>query len=188
MAMKALRQSLRLSVYLVLLVMNTAMAQLNPSSATNEALRQALSASSLTNKVVYPQSNGSYADGLNAYFSNQERALIPSCIVQAENSEDVSTFVSIVASLRQKGNDVKFAVRSGGHTPFAGSANINDPGATLDLRKLNQTHVHPSRKRVTLGTGATWGDVYSQLDPQSLAVSGGRVAAIGVGGLTLGGK
>lgn len=35
--------------------------------------------------------------------------------------------------------------------------------------------------------GNTWYDVYSALEPENLAVVGGRVSAIGVGGLTLGG-
>ena len=38
-----------------------------------------------------------------------------------------------------------------------------------------------------MGPGNTWYDVYSKLDPIGLSVIGGRVAAIGVGGLTLGG-
>lgn len=38
-----------------------------------------------------------------------------------------------------------------------------------------------------VGTGNTWIDVYDYLTPKNLSVVGGRVAAIGTGGLTLGG-
>lgn len=38
-----------------------------------------------------------------------------------------------------------------------------------------------------VGPGNTWYDVYTQLQPEGVQVIGGRVAAIGVGGLTLGG-
>ncbi|KAL9058179.1 MAG: hypothetical protein Q9162_001903 [Coniocarpon cinnabarinum] len=150
-------------------------------------LCQALSQSPIGDKIVYPTFNGTYAADDNAYFSNQEHALTPSCIAQAECTEDVAVFIQTVSHLRRDGDDVQFAVRSGGHTPFAGSANIDGPGATLDLRKLNQTTVQPDRKHVTVGAGATWGDVYSRLDSQNLTVTGGRVAVVGVGGLTLGG-
>lgn len=39
-----------------------------------------------------------------------------------------------------------------------------------------------------VGAGNRWLDVYSKLDPMGLSVVGGRVAEIGVGGLTLGGE
>ena len=37
------------------------------------------------------------------------------------------------------------------------------------------------------GSGAAWSDVCSYLDSDNLAVSGGRAAQVGVGGLTPGG-
>ena len=164
------------------------MALADQSTMESNSLCQALSSSSLKEKLVFPQ-NGTYTGDANAYFSNQERALTPSCIVQAGSAQDVSEFVNIVSSVRRKSEcDVQFAVRSGGHTPFSGSANIDKPGVTLDLRKLNKTTVSLDRKSVSIEPGSTWGDVYTYLDPQKLAVSGGRVAQVGVGGLTLGGK
>lgn len=188
MHMAVFHQRLLLSIIVLFLATSSTMSQPRNALNTDQTLCQALSFSPLKDKIVYPQSNGSFLADVNAYFSNQERAILPSCIVQVDCTEDVSTFVSIVSTLRSQGHDARFAVRSGGHAPSAGSANINGPSATLDLRKLNKTTVQPSRSRVTIGTGATWGDVYGQLDPQKLAVSGGRVAAVGVGGLTLGGE
>ncbi len=72
------------------------------------------------------------------------------------------------------------------HTPFAGAANI-EAGITIDLSKLNQVTVSPDRSNVVIGPGNRWAGVYSQLDAQNLATSGGRVASVGVGGLTTGG-
>ncbi|KAK6197111.1 hypothetical protein LQW54_010906 [Pestalotiopsis sp. IQ-011] len=40
---------------------------------------------------------------------------------------------------------------------------------------------------VSAGVGLTWGAVYAYLDPLQLSAIGGRVAGVGVGGLTLGG-
>lgn len=44
------------------------------------------------------------------------------------------------------------------------------------------------RRTVTrIGAGQKWINVYRKLDAMGLAVSGGRVATVGVAGLTLGG-
>lgn len=73
------------------------------------------------------------------------------------------------------------------HTPWAGSANI-DSGITIDLTNLNQVTVASDRSTVTIGPGNNWGNVYGEIVPQGLAIGGGRVAIVGVGGLVLGGK
>lgn len=69
---------------------------------------------------------------------------------------------------------------------FAGASNIQD-GLTIDLANLNQIQVSQDKTLTHVGAGNRWVDVYSQLDQQQLSVIGGRVAGIGVGGLTLGG-
>lgn len=58
---------------------------------------------------------------------------------------------------------------------------------TLDLRRLNSIDVSVDGKTVQVGAGATWDAVYRKLDPLGRSVAGGRVAGVGVGGLTLGG-
>lgn len=80
-----------------------------------------------------------------------------------------------------------FAAKSGGHASFSGASNIAG-GITIDFADLNEIAVSSDRSTVSIGPGNTWYDVYTALEPQNLTVMGGRVAAIGVGGLTLGGK
>lgn len=80
-----------------------------------------------------------------------------------------------------------FAVKSGGHAAFTGASNIQG-GLTIDLAYLNQVQVSTDKTLTQVGAGNHWVDVYSQLDPLGLWVIGGRVAAVGVGGLTLGGS
>ena len=58
---------------------------------------------------------------------------------------------------------------------WAGSANIQG-GVTIDLSSLNQVSVSKNRLVASVGPGARWGSVYSQLDAMGLAVAGGRVA------------
>jgi hypothetical protein len=78
-------------------------------------------------------------------------------------------------------------VKSGGHASFAGASNIQS-GLTIDLANLNVIQVSDDRTLTQVGAGNLWGKIYSQLDRLQLSVIGGRVAGIGVGGLTLGGK
>ena len=68
-----------------------------------------------------------------------------------------------------------------------GASNIQG-GITIDLINLNSLSVSADKTTTYVGTGNHWRDVYSYLDPQNLAVIGGRNGDIGVGGLTLGGQ
>lgn len=77
------------------------------------------------------------------------------------------------------------AIRSGGH----GSDNQNSitDGVIIDLTHLNATEYNPETKVASIGTGARWGDVYSELHEHQVSVTGGRQSPVGVGGLTPGG-
>jgi FAD binding domain len=58
---------------------------------------------------------------------------------------------------------------------------------TIDLRGLDSIEVQTQNSSVSIGVGATWDVVYSTLEAHGLSAVGGRVAGVGVGGLTLGG-
>jgi FAD/FMN-containing dehydrogenase len=79
-----------------------------------------------------------------------------------------------------------FAAKSGGHVPFSGASNVAD-GITVDLAGLNEVTIHRDKKTVSVGAGNKWVDVYRKLEDQEITVVGGRIADVGVGGLTLGG-
>lgn len=89
--------------------------------------------------------------------------------------------------MRIFGLQCQFAIKSGGHTPWAGAASISG-GITIDLAGLNQVTVSQDKKSTGIGPGNRWVDVYSKLDALGLAVLGGRDAAVGVGGLVTGGN
>ncbi|KAI1308545.1 hypothetical protein F5Y03DRAFT_393392 [Xylaria venustula] len=151
----------------------------------------------LRSKVFFPGQTP-YTASLSSYFSLQEAAIHPACIVSAHTAQDVSTAVQILTTTTAFGDHThkessvgcQFAVRSGGHANFAGAANIEE-GVTIDLSQLsNITTSHPGvnvAPTLSVGAGSTWGAVYAHLDKMQLSVSGGRAAGIGVGGLTLGG-
>lgn len=122
-----------------------------------------------------------------SYWSQQERAVDPSCIVSPASTSDVSKTLTVLAGARLFGLQCPFAIRSGGHTPWAGAANI-DSGVTIDMSAINQVTVAAGQKTTSVGPGARWIDVYTVLDPLGFAVPGGRVSTVGVGGLVTGGK
>lgn len=55
------------------------------------------------------------------------------------------------------------------------------------MSSLASVTISENKKVASVGAGASWLDVYLYLDGLGVAVAGGRNAAVGVGGLTLGG-
>ncbi|KAI9820173.1 MAG: hypothetical protein M1827_005795 [Pycnora praestabilis] len=132
---------------------------------------------SYPNETIYQ----SEQNGTNGYWTQQEESVSPACRITPTCAQDVS--IAVVELARAQ---CQFAIRSGGHTSWAGAANIQD-GVTIDLSSLNQVNVSANNTVTSVGAGARWGDVYLKLDALNLATSGGRVAQVGVGGLTTGG-
>ncbi|KAL1606604.1 hypothetical protein SLS60_004009 [Paraconiothyrium brasiliense] len=94
---------------------------------------------------------------------------------------DVASIITTIAN-----QNCSFAIKSQGHAPAAGFANI-DKGITIDLTGLNAVTTSEDASIAHVGTGASWLDVYAHLDSLNKTVAGGRNGGVGVGGLTLGG-
>lgn len=58
---------------------------------------------------------------------------------------------------------------------------------TIELADLSEITLTENNEAVFLGPGSKWSDVYASLEPYDLAVAGGRVSHVGVGGYVLGG-
>jgi len=129
--------------------------------------------SDVSGNVFAPDDDG-FAAALAAY-----AAPGPAVIVQAVNESDVVAAVRFAVA-----EDLRVAVRSGGH---AGPVFSPGPDRILiDLHALSSVEVRDDGI-VTVGPGATWGDVATQVQSHGLAITSGDTAAVGVGGLTLGG-
>lgn len=126
-----------------------------------------------------------YNASLSSYFSPQAAAVHPACFVAPQSVTDVSAVITLLTS-RNSHESHDLAVRAGGHTWFS-DANSAPGGITIDLRSLNSIKLSADKFTVSVGSGATWDAVYSQLEREGLSVAGGRVAGVGVGGLALGG-
>jgi hypothetical protein len=118
---------------------------------------------------------------INYFWSAQQQEPKPFCIFKPEKAVEVSTLV-LLSRLTQ----CPFAVRSGGHAAFSGASSA-DGGVTVTFEKMKQITLSEDKKIATIEPGNLWYDIYTNLQDHNLAVVGGRVSAIGVGGLTTGG-
>ncbi|KAF3923711.1 hypothetical protein ABW20_dc0104210 [Dactylellina cionopaga] len=134
----------------------------------------------LPHQLSYPNST-IYEFEESRYWSQQQALTKPACRLSPTSAEEVS-----LAVLTARVTKCQFAVKSGGHAAFAGASNI-DGGLTIDLANLNEIKLLADKTLTTVGAGNVWYDVYKKLELEGVTVIGGRVSAIGVGGLTLGG-
>ncbi|KAI1211125.1 putative oxidoreductase [Annulohypoxylon truncatum] len=151
---------------------------------TNIGLCETLTALLGREKVSLPGS-ASYNASLSSYFSLQSIAVHPVCIVSPQTVRDVSALIGSLTATASNGS-CEVAIRSGGHMWFVGASNAPS-GVTVDLRGLDSIDLSADNSTISVGVGATWDAVYGKLDPLGLSVAGGRVAGVGVGGLTIGG-
>jgi FAD/FMN-containing dehydrogenase len=104
----------------------------------------------------------------------REQEVTPGCIVKPTSPREVSIIVKILNDPLHLTKDAcKFAVRGGGHMTWAGAANIRD-GVTIDMTAMKEVTIAQDRKTVSIGAGNRWLDVYNKIEPEGLAVSGGR--------------
>lgn len=141
----------------------------------------ALALSFGADKVAESNDQAVYDDELSEFWSAQQSNTTPACLFRPVQSKEVSAAI-LLSRLTQ----CPFAVKSGGHAAFKGASNV-ESGLTIDLASLRQVSLSQGGDIVSIGTGNTWHDVYTALEPFNRIAVGGRVASVGVGGLTLGG-
>ncbi|KAM0284018.1 hypothetical protein ACHAQH_002213 [Verticillium albo-atrum] len=141
---------------------------------------EALIAAGLGDQVLVV-SDPSYEARLESWWSSSAR-LRPACIVRPKNAQDVAKVVSVLAQ-NTAGN---FAVRSGGHSHWAGGNNI-DGGVTIDLGHLNATTYNPETGLASIQPASRWADAFLTLGESGVAVPGGRDGNVGIGGFLTGG-
>jgi FAD/FMN-containing dehydrogenase len=127
---------------------------------------------------VITASDADYDEARSVYNGMHDRS--PIAVVQCADAADL---MAVIAAGRDSGLDL--AVRGGGHS-VPGFGTLDD-GLVIDLSKMNNISVDPTKKVARVGGGATWGDVDHATYPFGLAAPGGIISTTGVGGLTLGG-
>lgn len=129
---------------------------------------------------VYMPTTDTYDARLESIFS-ATAALEPWCLALPETTEDVSKFMEVIAT-----GECSFGIRSGGHAVYANGNSVED-GITLDMGYINATTYDAETHTASVGAGARWAAVYDTLAKDGVAVVGGRVSGVGVGGLVTGG-
>lgn len=78
-------------------------------------------------------------------------------------------------------------MKSGGHNPNQWFSSISD-GPLISLKAFNTTTYDAASGTAKVGAGNRWADVARALEPHGVAVAGGRIGHVGVGGYLTGGK
>ncbi|KAM7197449.1 hypothetical protein V8F20_006594 [Naviculisporaceae sp. PSN 640] len=144
--------------------------------------------------VILPSDTTGFKDAIDGNWAQQNREIIPACIVRPRDVHELGKAVSILKKEHDDGRNHQrapgsdrinfFAVRSGGANTGLGAATVRD-GVVIDLSLFSEVTLSADGSSVTLGTGSKWIDVYKALDEKGLVVMGGRNSPVGVGGLTL---
>ncbi|KAI6783908.1 Bifunctional solanapyrone synthase-like protein [Emericellopsis cladophorae] len=104
----------------------------------------------------------------------------PACLVRPKTTQDVAETVKIL----NKHPKVQFAVKSGGHDPNPGHANVNG-GVLVSLNDMKGATFNEKKKVACVKPGGEWNDPLGDLAEAGVAVVGGRLGVVGVGGLVL---
>lgn len=104
----------------------------------------------------------------------------PALIVRCGSPDDVAQAIAF-----GRDHGAAIAVRGGGHN--GGGLGVVDDGVVIDLSRMADVEVDPSSGTVTVGGGATWGEVDRATAEHGCVVPSGIISTTGVGGLTLGG-
>ncbi|KAL4985694.1 FAD binding domain protein [Aspergillus falconensis] len=100
-------------------------------------------------------------------------------VVHPKDAEGIAMTVKYA-----KEHSLDLAVRGGGHSTHATSS--TEGGILMDLgRELTRVTVDTYASTVTVQGGATWATVSREVGKYPLAVNGGTVSMVGVGGLSL---
>lgn len=122
-----------------------------------------------------------YHNASTAYWNAANDDDVPACAFFPSSAQEVSA--AIIALNKYPG--VPFALKSGGHTSNRGYSSTNG-GVLISFRpNLQGTQLSADGQTAEVGPGSRWGEVMSVLDKSNKCVVGGRIADVGVGGLTL---
>src|ERR1700675_628748 len=127
--------------------------------------------------LLLKPSDAHYADYLPA--ANSRTQLSPSLRAVCKTEHAVAVMVDWVRT-----NNLKFAVRCGGHSyeGFSQSADV-----VIDVRGLNTISVDKTAGLVTAGSGVSLYHLYQALAAQGLALQAGSCPTVGVSGHLTGG-
>lgn len=118
-----------------------------------------------------------YHDARQGFVVNYQS--FPQIVVFCESFHDVALAVEFARQWQ-----LITVCRAGGHNT-AGYA-VND-GIVIDVRRIRHVNVDSEKRRATVGAGATFGELNSELDRHGLHVPGGGCDDVAIAGFMMGG-
>ena len=130
-----------------------------------------------TDAMLLRPGDGQFADYQQSF--NTRTALTPQLRALCKTVSAVGVMVDWC-----RGNNLPFALRSGGHSyeGFSQSSSV-----VIDTRLISAIAVDKATKSATVGAGASLGQVYKAIAARGLAFPGGSCPTVGVSGHVLGG-
>jgi FAD/FMN-containing dehydrogenase len=110
------------------------------------------------------------------YWSVALRTEKPACMILPRDANEVATVVQIL----NKYPDVRFAVKSGGHSPNPGHATAKD-GVLISTAEMKGATYNPGTGYAYVKPGGEWNDVIGSLDEQGVTILGGRLGKEHIG-------
>jgi hypothetical protein len=120
-------------------------------------------------KLFYPPEK-QYKAEVGDYYNYALTALKPACITRPDTAQDVSEVIKVLNQFP----DVKFVVKSGGHSPNAGHASLND-GIVIALGKMKGVEYDKAKGVAYVKPGGSWTEVTEPLEKLGATVVGGRL-------------
>lgn len=145
------------------------------------AVEQLKLAFSSSGKVITPDANPDFEKTVARPWS-QTCWTPAAAYVFLSNAKELRDALEIVRK-----TESKFTIRTTGHNPNYGFSSADEASIVLDIRQLNSKELSAENKVARVGSGSTWGEVYSWLEAQELSAIGGREQDVGLGGFLLGG-
>jgi FAD/FMN-containing dehydrogenase len=135
----------------------------------------------LPGKVWFP-TDAEYIKENKDYYNIGLAELTPTCITFPTSSQDVSAIIKILNTETHK--DVRFAVKSGGHSPNPGAASIKD-GVLIAMIHINGTVLDKEKSLAHIKPGGHWWDAMDVLKGTGQMAVGSRLGVVGIGGFLL---
>jgi FAD/FMN-containing dehydrogenase len=129
--------------------------------------------------TVVGAGSGSY-DAARRLYSPRFDGIHPLAVVYCTSAGDVAHTVRWA-----KANNVRIAVRSGGHS--YGGYSTRDAGVVIDVSRIAAVLVDDTHRTARIGAGARLIDIYGRLAQHGVTIPAGSCPSVGIGGLTLGG-
>lgn len=164
---------------LILTLLSSALALVSSPVSSNDActrLKDDLGAS----KVSFPGLAPTWIDSTTHYYSHEQAANKPACVVAPTNATDVQAAVRAIRAA-----NATMAVKAGGHNTNNEWSSVAG-GILLDLKNLNDKSYDQHTETGFYQPGNRWKDLYAYYGQYDRVIVGGRLGSVG-SGLALGG-